>query len=673
MDTPNSNDQILICETVHKRYFPKKHRFRYTLPYVLTEITNHSHRWGIFSINSSEYLHTGSGSFLEKLTHYDVPDLHSNDTRIFLVTLPKLGIKTFNPISLYFWTDSTRRIKYTLIEVTNTYHEKHLYGFETPPQTKKWIRSKCPKKFHVSPFMEDTGDYQFTLSPSLDHFELYIEVIQNQKTILYAHLIEHSRYPLNAIQLLKTNLHYPLGIIGTFPRILKEAITLHFFKKLPGRSRPIPTDTNTIRKLPLSWTDTFIKKQIIRILGTFTHGYLTLTFPDHSTMQFGNPNDPLKADLTIHSPYFLRRIIKRGEIGLGEGFVEAEWSTENLETLLTYFLKNKTVVRKREKGSIGSHIAFKIGHFLRKNTPQKSTSNIQEHYDLSNAFYQLFLDPEMLYSSAIFTPHTPTLESAQIEKIRHLCESLKLKKHHHVLEIGSGWGATALFIAKTFGCKVTTLTLSQAQYDYAKDRIQAEGLDHLISIKMEDYRHHQGQYDRIISIEMIEAVGHEFLKTYFEKINDLLVPSGLVGIQGIFVPDQRYDRYRSRVDWIQKYIFPGGHLPSLYEIHRILKQHTRLGIEKAENFSPHYAKTLSIWHENLTRHQDEIMKTQKFDAAFIRKWRYYFVYCQVGFSQRYIHVMQLILSGSQNEDLISEDLQTSHLHIKPYPEIIKTQ
>ncbi|MGL4980076.1 MAG: class I SAM-dependent methyltransferase, partial [Plesiomonas sp.] len=282
----------------------------------------------------------------------------------------------------------------------------------------------------------------------------------------------------------------------------------------------------------------------------------------------------------------------------------------------------------------------RLRHFLTRNTLQGARKNIAQHYDLGNEMYRLFLDPEMQYSSALFSHPNQSLADAQYNKLKTLCQTLDLQAYDHLLEIGSGWGGLAVYAARHYGCKVTTVTLSQEQFAFAKTRIQAEGLQDRVTLLLQDYRHIQGQFDKVISIEMIEAVGEAFLPGYFAKIASLLTPQGRFLIQGITIRDQRYQVYRSQTDFIRRYIFPGGFLPSLSVILDTLTRHTDLNVVQMHDFGHHYARTLHLWRAAFNEHAFAIQQLGASDE-FIRLWDFYFAYCEAGFLERAISVVHI--------------------------------
>lgn len=363
--------------------------------------------------------------------------------------------------------------------------------------------------------------------------------------------------------------------------------------------------------------------------------YLELIEGDNK-YSFGSAGSDLAATITIHNNKAYKRLLLGGGIGAAEAYVEGLWSADSLTNVVRLFSRNLSKFDKYEKRfSFISGTFNRIKHTLNANSKSGSRTNIASHYDLSNAMYELFLDPHMQYSSAIFPADDSSLEQAQEHKMAVICEQLSLTQSDHLLEVGTGWGGLACYAAKHFGCQVTTTTISPAQYEIAQQRVAKQGLQDKVTLLLEDYRDLKGEYSKIVSVEMIEAVGHKYMPTYFNKLNELLQPGGQLLLQAITINDQRYDRYRTGVDFIQRYIFPGGHLPSVSEICTQQKQQTQLYIDHLADYRLDYAKTLKVWRERFLSNQPAITELG-FNEDFIRLWEYYFSYCEGGFLEKII-------------------------------------
>jgi cyclopropane-fatty-acyl-phospholipid synthase len=348
---------------------------------------------------------------------------------------------------------------------------------------------------------------------------------------------------------------------------------------------------------------------------------------------------------------FFTKVLKGGDLAFGEAFIAGDWETSNLAETLKLFTANwESVVEAHPWTTRWGGFFDLLFHWSRKNSPSGSRRNIRSHYDLSNAFFQTFLDDSLTYSSAVYENPGQSLEQAQRHKIRMLLEKARLKPADHLLEIGSGWGTLAMEAARQTGCRVTTITISEEQFRLASRRVREAGLQDRVEVQLRDYRRLTGRYDRILSVEMLEAVGHEHYGTYFAACDRLLKPGGLAVIQVITMPDQRYEGYRKRCDFIQKHIFPGAVIPSLKALNDAMTRHSQLMIEDMENIGPHYARTLADWTQRF-REQKEAIEKLGFDGAFQRKWLYYFAYCEAGFDLRVLNNLQLVLTRPGNPNL----------------------
>lgn len=319
------------------------------------------------------------------------------------------------------------------------------------------------------------------------------------------------------------------------------------------------------------------------------------------------------------------------------------WDSPDLTSLMKLMALNLNALDGLEnQSSWVTKLLYKLSHWSNRNTQENSRKNIHAHYDLGNDLYRVFLDERMLYSSAIYRSDSESLEQAQINKMDRLCQQLQLKPSDEVIEIGTGWGAMAIYMAETYGCRVTTTTISDEQYDYAKQQIAERGLTERIQLLKKDYRDLTGQFDKLVSIEMIEAVGKQYLPSYIKVCQSLLKPGGLMAIQAITIADQRYEYYSNNVDFIQKYIFPGGFLPSVTSLAQATTQYSDLVIRDLFDIGMDYAKTLQEWHRRFN-HAEEQVKRLGYDERFIRMWRYYLSYCEGGFLARSISTVHMTL------------------------------
>lgn len=397
----------------------------------------------------------------------------------------------------------------------------------------------------------------------------------------------------------------------------------------------------------------FYEKIILGLFEKMSMGNLHITLPSGEVIRQGNGDGGISAGIEIKDSSFFRRCVLYGDIGFGEAYVEGLWDTDNITNVIRWFLLNVDHAPTVSGSSVQSlalnllKILNKIYHFRRANSVSGSRRNISEHYDLNNDFFALFLDPTMTYSSAYFRKEGLSLQQAQEEKYDRLCRQLHLKPTDHVLEIGTGWGGNAIHIARNYGCRVTTATISEEQYKLAKERVEKEKLSGRINVVLQDYRLLEGKFDKIVSIEMLEAVGAEFLDVYFKKCGELLSKDGILAIQVITCPDSRFESLRTGVDWIQKHIFPGSLLPSVGAINTSVNNTGDLTLVDLKDIGLHYARTLAMWRDRFNAHLTEV-KRLGFDESFIRKWNYYLSYCEGAFAMRNINVMQMVYTRPNN-------------------------
>ena len=361
--------------------------------------------------------------------------------------------------------------------------------------------------------------------------------------------------------------------------------------------------------------------------------------------------------VVVSNSAFYRKLLAGGTIGSAESYIDNDWGCDNLTDLIRIMIRNMDAVTTMERRWSQLRSTFhRLRHMLRRNTIDGSRRNIHQHYDLGNEFYKLFLDPTLNYSAGIFDSsisgrHFPdaksTMHAASLTKMRHVCERLMLRPGQRVIEIGTGWGAMAMFMAENYDVRVTTTTISSEQYQFAVAAVKARGLEDRVTILQEDYRNLTGKFDRLVSIEMIEAVGHQFLDAYFAKCNELLKPDGAMLIQAITISEQNFDAYRKGVDFIRAYVFPGGSLPSISSINRSIGRRTVLRMVGMEDISQHYADTLIHWRAAFMSQLEEI-KRLGFDDSFVRLWHFYLCYCEAAFAERRCNSLQLTFAKPQS-------------------------
>jgi cyclopropane-fatty-acyl-phospholipid synthase len=395
-----------------------------------------------------------------------------------------------------------------------------------------------------------------------------------------------------------------------------------------------------------AWLQNFARKQVLARLGRLQTGELTIIENGQQTV-FGH-NKSIQATVTVLDAHFYGEIAFGGSIGAGEAYMLGYWSADNLTNVIRIMAANQSVMDTLEGGyQWASKPALKVLHWLNRNTTDGSRKNIAAHYDLGNDFFKLWLDPSMMYSAAIFSPPDCSLEAASNKKLQVICDKLDLKPTDHVVEIGTGWGGFAIYAASNYGCKVSTTTISKQQYDEAVVRVNAANLQDKITLLLNDYRDLQGQFDKLVSIEMIEAVGHQFYDVYFKKCASLLKPDGMALIQAITIADQRFETAKNSVDFIQRYIFPGSNIPSISAMLASITRASDLKLYDLEDIGPHYATTLRIWRENFFTNIDAVRRLG-YSEEFIKMWEFYLCYCEGGFAERALGDVHLLLTKPEN-------------------------
>lgn len=396
---------------------------------------------------------------------------------------------------------------------------------------------------------------------------------------------------------------------------------------------------------------------VFAALSPLRRGSLKLVTPEGEVRHFGGLGKELRAEIDVHSEEFFRRCVLFGPIGFAESYIDGEWDSTDLTRLIGFFTINAedSPAMKTPQRTVPPALDIlsaynRFLHRRRPNSLKKSRENIRDHYDLSNDFFRLWLDDSMTYSSAVFEPASLTLAEAQQRKYHLLCKKLRLSPSDHVLEIGTGWGGFSMHAARHFGCRVTTTTISTEQHAEATQRVASAGLADRVRILLEDYRNLKGQFDKIASIEMIEAVGDQYVDGYFQCLSRLSTPYALIGLQAILCPDQQYEILRRGVDFIQKHIFPGSLLMSNQRLLAASSRTPSLNLHDFEDLTPHYARTLRLWRDAFEE-QKEAIAALGFDECFHRKWRYYFAYCEAAFASRFISVAQVVFSKTGNLSL----------------------
>ena len=393
-----------------------------------------------------------------------------------------------------------------------------------------------------------------------------------------------------------------------------------------------------------SMLDGLARRIVLRQLEQIEKGSVHLTDASDECL-FGNGcGSGLSAHIRVQDPRFYSEIAFGGSIGGGEAFMHAFWTCDDLVALVRILLRNREVLDGMETGAARfTQPLQKLFHWVNRTSHEGARRNISAHYDLGNEFFALWLDETMMYSSAIFENKETSLHQAQLDRMKHVCDRLQLTADDHLVEIGTGWGGLAIYAAEHYGCRVTTTTISKEQFEKAKERVAAAGLQDRITLLFEDFRNLEGEFDKLVSIEMIEAIDHDLFDIYFAKCSELLKPDGLMLIQAITIADQRYEEYRKSIDFIQRYIFPGSGLPSSAVMTDSVARNTDMRLLGLEDIGLHYATTLDRWRNNFFARLEEV-RTQGFSDTFIRMWEYYLCYCEGAFLERAISDVQILFA-----------------------------
>ena len=402
-------------------------------------------------------------------------------------------------------------------------------------------------------------------------------------------------------------------------------------------------------KTPVRWIDKICRPLLFSRLQKIEIGHVKIV-DQLGEQLFGKAehSGELSVEIKVEDPRFYSDIAFGGTVAAGEAYMQGYWSCNNLTGLVRIMLRNRQVMDQVEGGfSLFKAPILRFIHWLNRNSQAGSRRNIEAHYDLGNEMFELFLDPTMMYSCAYYPDSQTDLNEASTAKLQRICEKLQLSESDHVVEIGTGWGGFAIYAATHYGCKVTTTTISKQQYEIARQRVIAAGLEDKVTLLLEDYRDLSGSYDKLVSIEMIEAVGHQYLETYFAKCSDLLKPDGIMLIQAITIQDQFYDQAIKSVDFIQRYIFPGGFIPSVTAISNAVKKSTDTRLFQMEDIGPHYASTLRDWRKNFFNNIEQI-KGLGYSNQFIAMWEFYLCYCEGGFLERTLGTSHMVFIKPDN-------------------------
>ncbi len=664
---------------MHARQTPARNVFRYRVAAFLIdldEIGELNRRLRLLGIDSAApiTLHRGDHlgdpqrsikeNVLAFLAEHDV-DLAGG--RVQLLTNLRIFGYVFNPISVFYCHGAAGDLRAVVAEVGNTFGERHLYLLDERCQVRAGRRRawQVDKQMHVSPFFGLDQRYEFALTEPDENVFVGVTVSHDGDKPFHATLTGR-RHELTDATLAWSLLRHPLMPQRVTALIHWQAIRLAL-KRVPFHPKPafrigdgsIAPKTAQPARRGLKPPPPARRSPLAPITKALT--LFALTRPERGSIALRTPEGRVRrhraerpgphVDIAIHAPNQLyRRLAVRGMTGIGESYVAGDWDAEDLPSAMESLLRRGEEVSRSRIGRLTTGLRT-----LRPSLPDRfeeaiARRRIGYHYDLGNDFYTLFLDDSLTYSCAVFDGPDDTLEAAQHRKHRMICDRLLLGPDDHLLEVGCGWGAFAQVAAGDFGARVTGVTLSNEQHDMARERLAAAGLGGRTDIRLDDYRTLEGTFSRIASTEMIEAVPHHELPGYFGSLDRLLAPDGLVCIQAIAIPDQRYERYRRSRDWISEYIFPGGNVPSLKAMLDAITKGSSLMVNGVEDIGIHYAETLRRWRLRFEANREAVLALG-FDETFIRGWRFYLATCEAAFRARSIHVYQLVLTRPFNDGL----------------------
>lgn len=587
--------------------------------------------------------------------------------RVELLTNLRTFGYVFNPISIFYCRGPRDELRAVIAEVANTFGERHLYLLDERCQVRDGRRRawRVDKQMHVSPFFGLDQRYDFALTEPGESVFVGVTVTQDDHPPFHASLTGR-RHELTDRALVRMLVRHPLMPHRVTALIHWQAVKLAS-KRVPFHRKPpfriadgshdapaAPAARRGLRPPPRARRSPLAP--VTKALTTFAltrpeRGSIALRTPEGLVRRFRSDEPGPHVEIALNAPKQLyRRLAVRGMTGIGEAYVAGDWDTDDLPSALEAMMRRGEQVSRSTLGQLTTSLRR-----LRPRLPDRfeeaiARHRIGYHYDLGNDLYGLFLDESYTYSCAVFDGPEESLEDAQLRKHRMICDKLMLGPDDHLLEVGCGWGAFARVAAADFGARVTGVTLSREQHDMARNRLADAGLADRTEILLDDYRALGGTYSRIASTEMIEAVPHHGLGGYFSSLDRLLAPDGLVCIQAIAVPDQRYERYRRSRDWISEYVFPGGNVPSLSAMLNAITTGSSLIVNGVEDIGIHYAETLRRWRQRFEDNREQVLDLG-FDDEFIRGWRFYLAACEAAFRARSLHVYQLVLTRPFNDAL----------------------
>ena len=659
---------------IHARSEPAKHAFSYPVAWLVLDVDEckllDKQIWGIgynrfnlSSIHDADYLVKNNNSIRTKVESLLVErKITIKPHKIVLITTPKLFGWAFNPVSFYYIYDQNEKVFCYFAEVNNTYEERSLYFFDVSDaieSSEEGHRFNIKKHFHVSPFYDEVGYYDVYFGKLSNDLRINFNLYRPNEKPFIAKMLGNG-LPITTYNYVYKIFRFGIRMALTVPRIYWQAVKLIFIRKLTPYKKPnplIPMETQyttTLRSEPYTWYHKICMSLTKPVLRKLKVGQLRFIYPDGYTEYYGDAGSSYIGEIHIKNFSFFSRLVHSGGIGFGEGYVDGDWTTPDLAKVMKVILDNDRHMHESKFNYMRPvRWLHRISHWFRRNSKNNSKKNISDHYDLGNQMFSLFLDPTMAYSSALYSKSDQDLHSAQLNKLHTILKKAQVQHGDSVLEIGCGWGELSAIAAKEYGASVTGITLSTEQASIASQKMKERGIDSQVQIQIRDYRDVQGEYDKVVSVEMIEAVGKEYLGSFFKTIDRVLSPNGICVLQVIAYPDCYYKEYLGRQDWIQKHIFPGSHLPSLASLTEAMSKNSNLVIDHIENRAIDYSITLREWRTIFNTKRDELLAAG-YDDRFQRAWNFYLASCEAEFETRWLSLYQIVLTRPNNRLFKSE-------------------
>jgi cyclopropane-fatty-acyl-phospholipid synthase len=668
---------------MHHRMRPTDHVFRYPVCFYVLDLDELDemdrrlrlfgyNRRNLFTMRDADHIGDADRPVKENLVGWLAErGIDVAGGRVLMLTNLRTFGYVFNPVSFFYCYRADGTFACAVAEVSNTFGERRPYLLDdrnlvAGGDARTWRQAK---ELHVSPFFGMDQTYEFRLTEPAERVSARVDLFEGDERVFVA-TQSGVRSDLSDAALARTLARFPLMSQQVIGLIHLEALRL-WRKRVPFHRKPAfshdrgstaaervsaPGSGATRRGLkPVPAVSRAVPAGPARRVAAWAlarpeGGELAVALPDGSIRRAGDAAAGRRARIDIRSKDLYRRLTTRGRIGIGEAYVAGDWDADDLAAAMEILALTAEAARRRPPASWLMRLQAVRPRLPHRRGLAGAKRDIAYHYDIGNDLYELFLDPSMTYSCAYFERPDETLEDAQRNKYRRICEKLGLGPDDHVLEIGCGWGGFAMHAAATCGARVTGVTISEEQHALAARRVRDAGLEDRVTILLRDYRTLEGKFSAIVSIEMLEAIGAEEFDTYFRTLDRLLAPGGVACVQTIAVPDQRFERYRRTRDWIQSYIFPGSLIPSLEALVRAMTRSSGLIVNGVEDIGINYAETLRRWRESFTANRDRVLALG-YDEEFVRGWTFYLAFCEAGFRTRALHDYQIVVTRPFNDRL----------------------